>query len=585
MRLVAGVELGGLAAPGSIGLDVQRDGLRLQFPLEVPRANVALTNRSLVSVASDGGGTVTINARNLNILGNSVIRGGIETGATATRPAGDIVINATQEVRLDGSNTEINNNIRGSSVGAAGAIAINTGALSLINGAYIRSDTFGLGNAGKIVINTDTLSLTNQAVLRSAIFGQGNSGNILINARDSALLDASNIQTGAFAGGNGNGSIVQITTGSLALLNGARLDTGSGGQGNGGTIIIQATGAVNLSGSSKSNRSAFTTGISQNGVGTGGDIIIIAESLGLKNGQLSAGVAGINENGANSGRGNAGNITLHIRDVVSIEGSTSGIISQLGIGATGKAGQITLNAGSLSILKGGVIESSAFGQGDAGNILIQVANGITLANSSAISSGVLTAPGQPTAVGDGGEIRIRAQSLELTDRSFISAQTNGPGDAGNLFITVDALQLNNATIGASPSNGDKRGNIQIDVHDAVILQNKANIQSVLFSGTGRSGDVTINTGNLYLINALGVTTATDGTGDAGNINLNIRDFMLVDNSLIISAVYTNAQGNGGNININTGSFALVNAGLLNAATYGQGDAGNIIINARSELSH
>jgi filamentous hemagglutinin family protein len=552
------VELGGLAAPGTVGLDVQPDGLRLQFPSEIPLANVALTDMALISVASNGGGAVTINARNLDLLGSSVIRSGIETGAIAPRPAGDIVINATQSVRLDGSNTEINNNNRPNSVGDTGAIRINTG----------------------------TLSLTNGAVLRNVIFGLGNSGAIAINARDAVLFDASFLGMGSAPGGIGNGGTVTITTGSLALRNGAEFDTSSAGQGNGGAIIVQATGAVDFSGP---RLSRFSSGIARNAVGIGGDITITAKSLSLRNGFLSTNVGGTDRNGQGTpGRGNAGNITLNILGAVSIDGtdeSPTGMVSTLGFGAVGNAGKIALNAKSLS-LQQGVVDSGAFGVGNAGNIEMRVAGGITLSNQSYIGNSVVTPLGLATAVGDSGEIRIQASTLTATD-SFIASQSTGQGNAGNQFITVDILQLNNSLIGASPNDGGNAGNIQIDARDAVILQgNKAFIGTPLLSGTGRAGDITINTGTLSLVDTegAGINSITNGLGDAGTITLNARDLILINNSTVISSVNLGAQGRGGDIRIRAGSVALVNGGNLNAITQGQGNAGTIILEVNDTLS-
>jgi filamentous hemagglutinin family protein len=64
------VELGGLATTGTVGLNMDENNFRLSFPDGVARANVSLTNQAFVDVTADeGGGSIAVNARNLDILG------------------------------------------------------------------------------------------------------------------------------------------------------------------------------------------------------------------------------------------------------------------------------------------------------------------------------------------------------------------------------------------------------------------------------------------------------------------------------------------------------------------------------------
>ncbi len=548
------IELGGLSAPGTIGLILQNNDLQLQFPSEVLKSNVLLTNEARVSVPFTGGGSVAINARNLEMSGGSTIRGGLELGLISDRPAGDIVINAAENIRLTGSSTEINNNIRPGSV----------------------------GNAGTIVLNTGSLFVSGKAVLRSVTFGKGNSGTIEINARDSIVFDSSYLLMGVLLEGVGNGGTAKINTGSLLLRNGSGFDIGSQGQGNGGNISVRATGAVELSGTEKS-RSYMLSGIDEKGIGTGGDISITAESLSLRNGLLQSSVFG-SENNQIRGQGNAGNIVLNIRDKVSIDGFGTGITSSLGFTAIGNAGKITLNARSLAISNRGRITSNSFGIGNAGDINIRVDNDIVL-SSSAIGSNVLTPTGLETAIGNSGEIQIRSQSLILNEASFIDASISGQGNAGNLEINVNILQLNNSSIGTNPTKGGNGGSIKINARDNVNIQGKgASISASLFSGNGRGGDILINTQDLSLIDSLGISSYAQGNGNSGDIKLNIGSRLLINNSLILSIAVPKLQadsnGNGGDINIITGSFLLIDGGQLSSSTYGKGKAGNINIDAR-----
>lgn len=73
MRLGGRVEIGGLSQPGTVNLNA--DG-SLNFPMGVARADVSLTNQSLIDVAANGGGSISLNAGNLEILGSSYLLAG-----------------------------------------------------------------------------------------------------------------------------------------------------------------------------------------------------------------------------------------------------------------------------------------------------------------------------------------------------------------------------------------------------------------------------------------------------------------------------------------------------------------------------
>lgn len=68
------VELGGLASPGTVGLQIDGNNLSLGFPAENTRSDLSLTNGANVNVTAAGGGSIAVNARNLDITGGSTLR-------------------------------------------------------------------------------------------------------------------------------------------------------------------------------------------------------------------------------------------------------------------------------------------------------------------------------------------------------------------------------------------------------------------------------------------------------------------------------------------------------------------------------
>jgi filamentous hemagglutinin family protein len=623
------IELGGLAGAGEISLTNNSPQFQLGFPATVQRAHVSVDKAADVRVRGNGGGDIVVNANAFTVKGGSALVAG--TGGIGR--AGDITVNA-KVVDLQGDTPEFSsgffNTASSTATGNAGNILINTDALAIGGAAILDTSTSGRSNAGKIVINardsvrvdgtpglsgyssnifsrveasgvgqggtveinTDTLALTNSANILTLAIGQGGGGDVTLTARDitfqgfSQDIDGDKITSGIVTSSRrvGNSGAIRIQTGSLSLLDGASFTTLNRGRGNGGAIVIEATGAVNLIGGN-GTRSDFLTGIFPGSIGNAGDITIDAGSLLLSKGALRTTVSGNVVPGSAVGRGNSGNITLNIRGAVTIDGFVGGISAgHTGYEVIGNTGNIKLNAGSLSLADQSLIENSNFGQGSTGNIEIRVDSDMTLLGRSFISSSALSPPNRRTTVQNSGQIDIRAKNLTLAEQSFISSFNDAKGNAGNLLIAVDTLQLDNSTIGAS-SQGGKAGTIQIDARDTVTLKGEnANIQSGLFGGVGRGGDITINTGDLFLIDALGIGSPTSAQGAGGNFTFNVRDRILVDSSVILNSADPTAQGNAGDIRIRTGSLALINGSQLSARTIGTGNAGNIIIDARNFIS-
>lgn len=121
------VELAGLAAPGNVGLNIAGDNLGLVIPENVERADVSLSNGAEVNVRGAGGGNIKIQARNVNLAGQSKLKAGIDIGlGTPNSKGGDININATGDTTLI-DKSFIANVVQEKAFGQAGDINITTG--------------------------------------------------------------------------------------------------------------------------------------------------------------------------------------------------------------------------------------------------------------------------------------------------------------------------------------------------------------------------------------------------------------------------------------------------------------------------
>ncbi|MBD2206999.1 S-layer family protein [Calothrix sp. FACHB-1219] len=514
-------------------------------------------------------GNINIQAGSLNLTnGSDLIASTFGEGNT-----GGIFIDVKGAVTLDGEDTNGNpsrivSQVRESAIGDSGDIKITAESLNLTGGGSLTSSTFGKGNAGRITID-----------IKGAVNLDGETTNGIVSTIISQVVNSA----------IGNGGDIEITADSLNLSNGTFVSNSTFGVGNGGSITIDVKGAVKLDGESTNGiPSAIVSNAEQTAIGNGGDINITAESLTLLNGSLFT--------NSTFGVGNGGSITIDVKDAVKLDGeSTNGIPSvigsQVGWSAIGNGGDINITAGFLTLTQGVALSNLAIGNGNAGSIFIDVKGAVNLDGESRngiINTTIITQV-QETAIGDGGDIKIKAGSLNLFNGSFLSTNIFGQGNAGNIVIDVkgavnldgegingfsseitskaentaignggnihlkaESLNLNQgANLSASTLGEGKGGNIQIETSEFVNLSNDSQI-SVNSRSQGDAGELSIKTNSLTLRGRSRLLADTFSS-EGGNIQLQIRDLLLLrDNSRISTTAGQQATGgNGGNIDINT----------------------------------
>ncbi|PMB28451.1 filamentous hemagglutinin [Fischerella thermalis CCMEE 5208] len=566
----ARVELGGLAQAGTIGLNP--DG-SLSFPDAVTRSNVILSNGANVNVAGDGGGSIAVNARNLELSNGGGLVAGVLSGGNPNAQAGNIVINATDKVRIEAD--------------------ANSSASGIVNIPLS-------GNAGDIVINTNILEGVGNFVIGSLTYGQGNAGRVSITATDRVSLQ------GLQGFGSGIGSLVgelavgnagdiTIDTRSLSLSNFAQLATSTLGQGNAGNIRIKASESVSVTGNSIMQAATFASG-------NAGDIIIDAVNADVvfNASRISTSVVGQSSIfGVDLiGTGLGGDIVINARSL-SLQNSTQVLTNTTGIvGDKGlpNAGNINITTGSLFATDGSQLNSSTFGQGNAGNVIINAPNGTVSfqgTNNQGLPSAIFSNV-ETGGTGDGGNIDITAKSLFLTD-----------GGELNTFIRNGSS--------TNPTDIPNAGNVKLNISDAIEISGASDIldpngryansgifSSVDLGSTGNAGDIEITTGSLFVKNGGVLSASTFGKGDAGNITINAPNGIVsfdgtekrgLTTSAAFSTVETGGQGKGGDINITARSLSLTNGGQLNTLVRGTdginlggiGDAGNVKLNISDRI--
>ena len=536
------IQLGGLTQTGTVNFN---ENFYSTFPQGVTRGNVSLSNGAEINVRAAGGGSITINSRNLNVNGNSRVRGGIQKNlGSANAQAGNIEINNIEQVTLD--NAAIANIVDEFGKGNAGDINIHSSSLTLKNGGTINTSVFAAsseGNGGNVTIDTANLTLENGSFISADTNGKGNAGNVAIKANQGVTVgEKAVLSSDVNDTAQGNSGGITIDTATLTLENGSFISADTRGKGNAGSVAIKATQGVNV-------RGWLSSDVKGTAQGNSGGITIDTATLTLENGGFIS--------ADTRGKGNAGSVAIKATQGVTV-GEKALLSSDVTDTAHGNGGNVTIDTSTLTLKNGGFISADTKGKGNAGNVAIQANQGVTVGGF--LSSGVTD-----TGEGNGGGITIDTSSLTLENGGIISTSILGKGDAGNITI--------NATQGVNVRGGLSSG--------------------VFNTGEGNSGDITITTPTLNLENGGIISTSILGKGDAGNITINAIQGVTVGGLLtsgVFSTIETIDRNSGGKVTINTATLTVENGGSINASTYGKGDAGNIAIkatqgvNVRGELT-
>jgi filamentous hemagglutinin family protein len=590
------IELGGLVDFGSIGWGEENSFPKLTFLAGVNRSTVTLTDASTVSVAGNGGGSIGVNARDLNVLNGSQIGAGISQPA-ANSKAGDIVIDVTNNIEIGGNRSNsIHNEVAENSVGDAGNISIKTNTINLSQGSEIQASTKGIGNGGNVSITAQEVN----------VFEAPNAGNLASNINADVVNDANHTTS---QGGN-----LTIDTGKLNLRNGTYLSADNLGLGRGGNLIIKA-GSIDLFGAAistdtfgKGNSGNLTivantmqsdaSRISTSTIydsGNAGNLSITADTLTLKNGTRIAVDAGQ----GTSGRG--GNLTIKATDLAVLSSSIS--TDTFG---SGTAGNLTIVASNLQTLDGARISASTYKDANAGNLTIttdtlQIKGGSGISASTYLGSGnagdltvnakTVEIDGErprrnnPTTTpsglfaqvnsggnGKGGTLRLNAQKLSVSNGGKVQSATFGKGNAGSLIITADEIDVFN-----SP---DVTPQQPTNINTGVSFDPQGNAN---FQAEGNAGNLTIGTRRLSVRNGASISSDTKGIGNGGQLAITATESVAVFGvgSTLTVGVGSGAVGNGGELKLKTPQLVVKDGGAILTSSAGTGVAGKLTVNAKT----
>jgi len=461
---------GSLIDTSSLGSGAGGD-IDIQANQVVLQAGAALGNSTFVS---GHGGLVHVTARDsvtvaghrekdFSIYGLNLTKDSqILANSFGTGYSGNVHI-ITPDLLIDGATISTISTGTGAESDHPHHIIVEATSLTIKNGGFIASDTFGDQMGGDITIKlTGNLTLTGnrtgiltipppvnlvlenvQSGITSSAFGKGQAGHISVSANQLAIQGGS-IATGTIGEGLGRAGEIHIEVNELQLDKGGSITSSSGlligqkmflGTGNGGEVTIEVTGDLCIQGS---NSLGIPSNISSNTLATGhgGNVIIHANHVQMSDGGMIM---------TNSfGTGNAGGLTIQANTLKILDQGQITTSAQYSEG-----GDIHITtAEQLHVQDGQIITSVAGGDGNSGNILLDQSQFIVL-NQGQIKA--------QAAAGQGGNIRIAAQHFVPSVESVVSASSrlgidgqisiqSPTEDVGDQVLSLSAKFLNASSL-------------------------------------------------------------------------------------------------------------------------------------------
>ncbi len=509
------IAIKGIEKEASIGAEAKQASLTSYGgEIELKADGDLLLDNAAVDTSGNGGGKISLKAKNLTITNNSNI-GSNNIGDKNAYAGVDVEVDNQLEI-LNGS--EISSSTL--SEGNAGYVKIDAGEIKIdgigtddyqYTGVWSDSYPDSKGNAGTVEVSVNgLLEILNGGQISSATYSTGDGNNVFINA--------------------GN---LRINSGLTDKFTGIWSDTTNSG--NAGTVEVSVNGLLEILNGGQISSATYSTG-------NGNNVFINAENLRINSG-LTDKFTGIWSDTTNSG--NAGTVEVSVN-------------------------------GLLEILNGGQISSDTWSIGD-GNTVSVNADTLVIDNKGVVDQYTgIWSDAEPNSQGNAGTVEVSVNGLlEILNGGQISSATYSTGDGNNVFIKAGNLRINDNGIDykftgiwsdASPSSQGDAGTVDVTVSGLLELLNEGQISSDTY-GEGDAGEVIVNADDIIMKNKGQISNDTYGSGNAGSIVINADKLTMNNEGYIGCGAWLNANGYVGNITINSNYIKLIDDSKINISAY------------------
>ena len=363
----------------------------------------------------------------------------------------------------------------------------------------------------------------------------------------------------------------------------------------------------------------------QNGeVSKGGSVTIDSRGSITLNGIVNT-IAIPSNDPSNPFSGNGGDVTFLADNNITL--NPGSLIVSAGI----EGGKITLNSGSNFLLDDAGVLSATTGAGVGGNLIVNASESVTLINREGLAFSNFVKLLNDLSNSDNEFTNSEPLQLilqEVLNGSGLASITSGPGHAGDLTIKTGTLSIQNqaqnqesensqagattaitrdftpntgATTATTINSTGNSGHLIVNAESVEIVGNEtgpfiptpneelASAIREIFTGlttategTGKGGDLTINTQRLTLKDGAGVAAGTVATslekaGAGGKLTINATESVTLSGKATLATGTLNS-GNAGKLEVKTSTLTLRDGAVIAADTTGSGNAGALTIN-------
>jgi filamentous hemagglutinin family protein len=401
-----------------------------------------------------------------------------------------------------------------------------------------------------------------------------------------------------------NGGAIVVQGRNIRIANGSQLFSVTQA-GRGESIVVNATDRLIVTGALNQVNSLLYTQTQASG--SAGDIQLSARQLHVSD------TGFITSLSSSSGQG--GDVIVNTVETVEVIGRPSSIVTLAD--GEGAAGDLQISTRQLNIFDGGEVGSIASNTGRGGDVIVNASESVNIIGISTSPDladddrgGNLLAQTQAGGenAGAAGDIIVMTDRLLLQNGGQIASSTIGGGDAGQLTVRARDIELTGIALddngspflssledgslpypsglfsGAGPGSSGNGGPLRV-IADRLSLDNGAVLQSNTF-GSGNAGNMEIRVRESITVSGrapgnlipTGITAISGGlpgsgfrevrsaTGSSGNIQLETQALRVEDGAVIATSSINPAATGAGQLQIQARSIALSHHAQLNART-------------------
>ncbi len=476
---------------------------------------------------------------------------------TNPQPAG-LQVKPNQTLALVGGNVTLNGGVLSAPQGSLAVLSGANGNVSLATasqGWHLNADSLqsyrdiqitnrslleasGAGNTN-IQLVGKTIQILNGSIALMVTQGFQPPGRIQIKASETFQLSGVD-QFGKFGSFlihdvlAGTGAEITIAAPQIALSHTAMIHARAFGKSQAGNVAINAS-TLQIDGQADINPAIRTRiAVSTLDQSNAGILTISADELNILNGGIIA--------ASNFGSKLGGDVVV-VANTIKVDGvspfsrqATLLTVSALG---SGNAGNLSIQTQTLSVTRGGTVNTSTLASGNAGNLTINATRSIEVSGSGLLLNGAI----------DGSAIASAATMVSREIQQRLGLPPIPSGAAGSVTINTPSLSLlNGATIKVDNEGLGNAGTLQVNAN-FITLKGGSTIKAA--TAVGEGGNLSLQTQTLLLRDRSSITATAGGAGKGGNITIQSPIVVGLENSDIVANAL---KGKGGNIQISTRSI-------------------------------